>query len=95
MFLPYGSLLSLPCPKYAKLQAIYDADNNLLGVSTYAADSGVVGTQTTFTVERLHEPAQARLLRDGQDYEGWRVSGDDRIEVKAEVQDHAYLVLCG
>ena len=60
-----------------------------------ARTPGWRGTQTTFTVERLHEPAQTRLLRDGQDYDGWRVSGDDRIEVKAEVQDHAYLVMCG
>ena len=55
----------------------------------------MAGTQTTFTVERLHEPTQAHVVRNGQVYEGWRVSGDDRIEVKAEVQDHAYLVMCG
>jgi hypothetical protein len=50
---------------------------------------------TSFTVEHLREPAQARLLRDGQVYDGWRVSGDDRVEIKAEVQDHPYLVLRG
>jgi hypothetical protein len=75
-------------------QAIYDADKNLLAVSTYAADPWMAGTTTTFTVERLHKPAQTLLLRDGQVYDGWRVSGEDRIEVKAEVQDHAYRLMC-
>jgi hypothetical protein len=82
-------------PRLGISQAIYDADKKLLAVSTYAADPWMAGTETTFTVERLHEPAQAHVVRNGQVYEGWRVSGDDRIEVKAEVQDHAYLVMCG
>ncbi len=64
-------------------------------MSTYAADPWMAGNVTTFTVEHLREPAQARLLRDGQVYEAWRVSGDDRIEIKAEVDDHAYLVMRG
>jgi hypothetical protein len=63
-----------------------------LVVSTYAADHWLAGTAATFTVEHLREPAQARVLRDGQVYEGWRVSGETSIEIKAEVQDHAYLV---
>jgi hypothetical protein len=84
---------SVDYPHLGISQAIYDADKNLLVVSTYAADPWMAGTQTTFTVERLHKPAHARVLRDGQIYEGWRVSGDDRIEVKAEVQDHAYRVI--
>jgi hypothetical protein len=82
-------------PRLGISQASYDVDKDLLAVSTYAADPWLVGAQTTFTVERLREPAQARVLRDGQVYEGWRVSGDDRLEVKAEVHDHAYLVLRG
>jgi hypothetical protein len=49
----------------------------------------MAGTVTTFTVEHLRAPAQVRLLRDGQVYDGWRVSGDDRIEIKAAVHDHA------
>jgi hypothetical protein len=82
-------------PRLGISQAIYDADKDLLAVSTYAADPWMAGTETTFTVERLREPAQARLLCDGQAYNGWRVSGEDRIEIKAEVQDHAYVVLRG
>jgi hypothetical protein len=82
-------------PRLGISQASYDADKDLLAVSTYAADPWLAGTQTTFTVERLREPAQARVLRDGQVYEGWRVSGDDRIEIKAEMQNHTYLVLRG
>ena len=80
-------------PRLGISQAIYDADEALLAVATYAADPWLAGTQTTFTVERLREPTQVRLLRDGQVYEDWRVSGNDRIEIKAEVHDHAYLVL--
>jgi hypothetical protein len=82
-------------PRLGISQASYDADQDLLAVSTYAADPWMAGTQTTFTVERLREPTQARVLRDGQVYDGWRVSGDDRVEIKAEVQDHAYLVMRG
>jgi len=74
-------------------QAIYDEEKELLVVSTYAADPWLAGTATTFLVDHLREPAQARVLRDGSLYEGWRVSGSDRIEIKAEVQDHAYLVM--
>ncbi len=82
-------------PRLGISQAVYDADKDSLAVTTYAADPWMAGTETAFTVERLCEPAQARLLRDGQVYDGWRVSGDDRIEIKAEVQDHAYLVTHG
>jgi hypothetical protein len=82
-------------PRLGISQAVYDADKDFLAVTTYAADLWMAGTETAFTVERLREPAQARLLRDGQVYDGWRVSGDDRIEIKAEVQDHAYLVTHG
>ncbi len=82
-------------PRLGISQAIYDADKDFLAVTTYAADAWMAGTVTTFTVEHLREPAQARLLRDGQVYNGWRVSGEDRIEIKAEVQDHAYLVTHG
>jgi hypothetical protein len=80
-------------PRLGISQAIYDADKDLLAVSTYAADPWLAGSVTTFTVEHLREPAQARLLRDGQVYDGWRVSEDERIEIKAEVQDHRYLVV--
>jgi hypothetical protein len=82
-------------PRLGISQAIYDEGKEVLSVATYAADPWLAGTVTAFTVEHLREPAQARLLRDGQDYEGWRVSGEERIEVKAEVQDHTYLVMCG
>jgi hypothetical protein len=82
-------------PRLGISQASYDADNDLLAVSTYAADPWLAGTMTTFTVERLREPTQARVLRDGQVYDGWRVSGDERIEIRAEVHDHAYLILRG
>ena len=80
-------------PRLGISQAIYDEEKETLAVSTYAADPWMAGTATTFTVDHLREPAQSRLLRDGSVYEGWRVSGEDRIEVKAEVQDHAYLVM--
>jgi hypothetical protein len=82
-------------PRLGISQAIYDADKDLLAVATYAAEPWMSGTQTTFTVERLREPAQVHLLRDGRVYEAWRVSGDDRIEIKAEVDDHMYLVMRG
>jgi hypothetical protein len=50
-------------------------------------------TSTTFVVDHLREPAECRLLRDGNIYEEWRVNGENQIEVKAEVQDHSYLVV--
>ena len=80
-------------PRLGISQAIYDADKDLLAVSTYAADPWMAGAVTTFTVGHLPEPARARVLRDGQVYDGWRVSGDDRIEIKAEVHEHAYLIM--
>ena len=82
-------------PRLGISQAIYDEEKELLAVSTYAADPWMAGTATTFAVDHLHEPAQSRLLRDGNVYEGWRVSGEMSIEVKAEVQDHSYLVVKG
>ena len=80
-------------PRLGISQAIYDEEKATLVVSTYATDPWLAGTATTFTVEHLREPARTRVLRDGQVYEGWRVSGEDRIEIKAEVQDHVYLVM--
>ena len=82
-------------PRLGVCQATYDEGQEVLAVATYATDPWLAGTVTTFTVEHLREPTRARLLRDGQVYEGWRVSGEDRIEIKAEVQDHAYLVMRG
>jgi hypothetical protein len=80
-------------PRLGISQAIYDEGKEVLAVSTYAADPWLAGTATTFTVEHLCEPAQARVLRDGSVYTEWRISGETSIELKAEVQDHAYLVL--
>src|SRR5713101_5633470 len=80
-------------PRLGISQAIYDEEKEILAVSTYAADPWLAGTATTFAVDHLREPAQSRLLRDGSVYEGWRVSGETSIEIKAEVQDHAYLVM--
>jgi hypothetical protein len=80
-------------PRLEISQALYDEEKEVLAVSTYAADPWLAGTVTTFTVEHLPQPAQARVLREGQVYEGWRVSGETSIELKAEVQDHAYLVM--
>ncbi len=80
-------------PRLGISQAIYDEEKATLVVSTYAADPWLAGTTTTFTVEHLREPAQSRVLCDGSVYEGWRVSGETSIEIKAEVQDHAYLVM--
>jgi hypothetical protein len=82
-------------PRLGISQAIYDEKQELLAVSTYAADPWMVGTSTTFTVDHLRKPAQSRLLRDGSVYEEWRVSGETSIEIKAEVQEHAYLVVKG
>jgi len=82
-------------PRLGISQAINDEEKATLVVSTYAADPWMAGTATTFTVEHLREPAQARVLRDGGVYKEWRVSGETSIELKAEVQDHAYLVMCG
>ena len=87
------SVSGVDFPRLGISQAIYDEEKELLAVSTYAADPWLAGTATTFLVDHLREPAQARVLRDGSLYEGWRVSGSDRIEIKAEVQDHAYLVV--
>jgi hypothetical protein len=82
-------------PRLGISQAIYDEEKENLAVSTYAADPWLAGTSTTFTVDHLRAPAQSRLLRDGSVYEEWRVSGETSIEIKAEVQDHAYLVVHG
>ena len=69
------------------------AADRSIAVSQRAGDQLLAGTATTFRVEHLREPAQARVLRDGSVYEGWRVSGETSIEIKAEVQDHSYLVM--
>jgi hypothetical protein len=82
-------------PRLGISQAIYDVDRDLLAISTYAADPWMAGTATTFRVDHLREPAQARVLRDGSVHQEWRVSGETSIEIKAEVQDHAYLVVHG
>jgi hypothetical protein len=80
-------------PRLGISQATYDEEKEILAVSTYAAEPWMAGTSTTFSVEHLHEPAQCRLLCDGNVYKEWRVSGEDRIEIRAEVQDHSYLVV--
>ncbi len=80
-------------PRLGISQAIYDAEKEILAVSTYAAEPWMAGTLTTFTVDHLREPARSRLLRDGSVYEGWRVSGETSIEIKAEVQERSYLIV--
>jgi hypothetical protein len=80
-------------PRLGISRAIYDEGKEVLAVSTYAADPWTVGTSTTFTVDRLREPARMRLLCDGRVYGGWRVSGETSLEIRAEVGDHSYLVV--
>jgi hypothetical protein len=80
-------------PRLGISQATYDEERDILAVSTYAAEPWMGGTSTTFAVDHLGKPAQCRLLRDGDAYHDWRISGEDRIEIKAEVQDHSYLVV--
>lgn len=81
-------------PRLGISQATYDEEKEILVVSTYAADPWMAGTTTTFAVDHLGNPAQCHLLRDGNVYEAWRVSGKTSIEVRTEVQDHSYLVMC-
>jgi len=80
-------------PRLGISQATYDEEKETLAVSTYAADPWMAGTSTTFAVDHLREPAECRLLRDGNLYEEWRVSGQTSMEIKAEVRDHSYLVV--
>jgi hypothetical protein len=80
-------------PRLGISQAIYNEKKETLAVSTYSPDPWMTGTATTFTVDHLHEPAQSRVLCDGSLYEEWRVSGETSIQIKVEVQDHAYLVV--
>lgn len=81
-------------PRLGISQAIYDDEKGVLAVSTYAPDPWMIGTSTTFVVDHLRDPAQARLLRNGNIYKKWRVSGEDSIEIKVEVQEHSYLIAC-
>jgi len=80
-------------PRLGISQATYDEEKETLAVSTYAADPWMAGTSTTFAVDHLREPVECRLLRDGNLYEEWRVSGQTSMEIKAEVRDHSYLVV--
>ena len=80
-------------PRLGISQATYDEEKEVLAVSTYAAEPWMTGTSTTFAVDHLRDPARCRLLRDGNVYEGWRVSGQTSVEIKAEVQDHSYLIV--
>jgi hypothetical protein len=82
-------------PRMGIGQAFYDERNDVLAVSTYAADPWTAGTSTTFTVDHIREPARTRVLRDGSIYAGWRVSGETSIEIQAEVGDHSYFLVRG
>jgi hypothetical protein len=49
---------------------MYDRENGLLAVSTYAPDLYLTGAWTTFTLDHMEEPTQAYLVRDGSAYDG-------------------------
>ena len=79
-------------PRLGLSQAVYDVSRRVLVVSTYVADAEAAGAPTSFTVEGLRRPERCRVTCDGRRFDGWRPSGDDRIDVATEIADHSFLV---
>ena len=79
-------------PNLGISQAFFDTGRRLLTVSTYAAEPGMVGRGTRFSVEGLAAPQRCRVERDRQPHTRWRVTGDARISIDTEVAEHVFTI---
>jgi hypothetical protein len=64
----------------------------LLEVSTTAATPSLRGSPTTFTVDRLPDPAAVTITLDGQPHPHWRVTAADSVQVDLGIDTHHLLL---
>ena len=76
-------------------QAWNDIATGTLCVETYAASPSRRGSKTTWRVARLPDPDSVRIQCDGNEFHDWRVSGEDSIEVHAEVGELTFRIVTG
>jgi hypothetical protein len=64
----------------------------LLEVTTTAATPSRRGSRTTFTVDRLPDPAAVTITLDGQPHPHWRVTAADSVQVDLDIDTHHLLL---
>nr|MBA2346892.1 hypothetical protein [Solirubrobacterales bacterium] len=72
-----------------------DHEAGELRVGTYAATPSHAGRATTWRVVGLPDPTAVSVTCDGREFTGWRVVGDDAIEVALEIGTHDVRVQTG
>lgn len=75
-------------PSLGISRARNDMSARILNVVTYAATPSKRRTPTSFTVDRLPDPAAITVSVDGQDHAAWRVTGPDSVQIDIDIDDH-------
>jgi Linalool dehydratase/isomerase len=75
-------------PRLGIAAAWNDTTAGILHVRTYAATSSDRGVPTSFRVSLLPDAAAAVMRCDGADYQRWRVTGADAVEIDIDIDDH-------
>jgi len=65
-----------------------DMSKRVLDVLTTAATPSKRGVRTSFTVDRLPDPAAITVKLDGQDHPQWRVTGADSVAIDLDIDAH-------
>ena len=76
-------------------QAFNDLGRGVLRLSVFAGDAGRKGEQTSFVVTALPSSEGVRVLRDGAQYDQWRATTADSIEITTTVGAHSFEVVTG
>jgi hypothetical protein len=63
-----------------------------LHVSTYAATPAARHTPTTWRITNLPDPANIRIVCDGQEFGNWRVLDDSTVELRLDVDAHDLII---
>lgn len=82
-------------PTLGLTRAWNDLDAGVLRVATFAATPSRRGSDTSFRVTNLPDPAAVSVRVDGADYPRWRVTGDDSIEINTDVGDRDFEITTG
>ena len=82
-------------PSLGLAQCWNDLDDGVLWVETYCASASKKGATTKFTVSGLPDPKAVHITVDGESFDGWSVSGKNKIEIRTDVAPHQFRIMTG
>jgi hypothetical protein len=82
------TLCGVDYPNIGMRRAQNDMTRGILEIETIVATPSRRGHLTSFTIDHLPNAADVSVTVDTIDYNRWRVSGAESIEVEIDINDH-------